>query len=258
MAAVSKYVSDFEISLLVLNCSGSLVGVKRSGLVKETGFKTVCPECEQPTPMKQQYRCENGHVCLPGAVRKAKEISKGELQFVRAEEIKAAKESELPLNVLDLTVHSASDVDHFTYPSDSAYVFYPKAPNQAYAVLLDLVSDPSLAFVGFCNLRNSEKLLRLHRWEDNLVVQTLWTPDELNERDSNDLDDVAADPKFKKILDFVRSDVEDFEPESYKNRRRERLMEVVGSGDVIRTRPAQKEDKDLLGSLLAALEAKGA
>jgi len=244
-----------------MSMNGKLVGIKIPGLAKEQSFVSVCPECDHPVKAKQQYVCPENDAHGPYSIAnlsKAKETDAG-LIAVSADAVAAAKKSDLPLNFLDLTVHPAAQVASSTFPSELAYVFYPKITVPQYGLLLDATAEPDLAFVGLCNLRNNEKLVKLTRWGDNLVVQTLFYPEDLNDRL-----DVAHDYSgdlLETYLKVITKNTTDFDPTVYRNNVKAKVAAAVAeAGGPVAAPVAPKPVADPEAALreqMAALMAEG-
>lgn len=249
-------VSDMTLTLSVVSVSGRLVNVLAPNAEKDVQFTSICPDVSHEAPERvfQQYRCEHDHGPWGVAdLAKAKEQEDGTLVRVTKADIEAAKASDLPENVLNLTVHPRNEVEGSTYPTRFAYVFYPKALLPQYGLLLDLVAEPDLAFIGQCNLRGTEKLLRLERWGDNLVVRALWYPEYLNEREAIEVDYDSA--LLTEFLPLIESRVESFDPEKYQNGVRERILALTGEANAaVAEAAAPKAETDLLAAMKALKE----
>ena len=257
---MASYVSKFIISLPPgINMIGRLDSIKKSGLSKDTSFKLICPECETPTKVNQGYTCTNGHgPFASGDCAKAKEVAKNTLARVSAEEIEEAGKGEFQPDVLELTVHRAEDVEANTYAAENAYVFYPEVGIKGqYGMFVDLIEKhPELAFIGFSNIRHKDYLVRLTVWDGRLVVQILRTPDELAARET--VDRAYKEQLLPVAEQLCAGMVEDFDPNVYRNRRRERFAAIGGDTPVeiaVPDRaPVKDSDEAALEAMLAELE----
>lgn len=260
MTIGKKYCSSFALNLMPLNCNGFLVGVKQTGLAKETALTSVCPTCATPVKVSQFYQCPEGHGPFKmSELDKAKEVTKGTFVRLSKEEIAGIGKSELEPNILDLTVHRAEDVDAQMFASDNAYIFYPNGNSAQYGVLLEMVDLPNLAFVGLCNLQNHEKLLRLSRWGENLVVQTMLYPADLSERETVPIKEDAKFGTFKAAMtQFVETSVTNFDPTAYTNARKAKLLELQAGGTIVTSDSSPVTDSDdvALDKLMELLQQK--
>lgn len=259
MATGKAFVADMTISLTPLSVNGKLVPVAPSSAKKGSSLKLACPECgaeAEPiaSAMVQGYTCEvSGHgPFIVGDCLKAKVNEDKTLTLVSEDAVKQAKASDLPPNYLELTVHPAQAVVRQTFPSEFSYVFYPKQVTPQFGVLLDLVAEPDLAFIGYCNLRNSEKLVRLTRWGDNLLTQCLLYPEDLYDREIVDIEYPAK--LLETMVSIVEGSVAEFDPAVYTNNVKARMAEIVG-GSVSAGVAAKAPKVNDADALLAAMEA---
>lgn len=258
--APRAYVSEFQIALGPIRLTGKLVKVTRSGSDEYRRFTSVCPDCQNPTPVFQQYVCtaDPTHVHPMGELDKAKDID-GTLVRMTVEDIAEAKTSDLPSNRFVATVHPADEVLNSTYDSDNAYLFLPSDDDpEALAMLTHVIDKSGKAFIAMVNLRNNEGLFRLTTWRGYVVVQKLYWPD-----DCNSFDDVTAE--CDEVLaaagqSFVDKITKPFDADEYKSSVKERLLEmeqaaVSGTPVPARERTAAANRPGTLLSLLEAFSA---
>jgi non-homologous end joining protein Ku len=191
-------------------------------------------------PVKQCYIDTDSKTYFPDELGRAVMDEDGNLVQVDAEAVTAAKTSDLPLNVINLTAHNADEVERFLFPSNNnAYIFDPVIKNSSNKIIDDpvntqwhdfmnvLVRDSEATFVGVCNLRNHEGLFRLSHYQGYIVIQKMLYPENLNQYEPirPELDATVRD----KALSVVRSMVQPFDPEAYRNSVTERLLEVTSA-----------------------------
>lgn len=257
--AYKAYVSEFRIAVGPVTTTGALVKIDKTD--KTGSYVSVCPDCTtEPTKPRQAYicdACESQHTI--GELLKAKEID-GELKFVSKEQITEAKTSDLPKNVLKVTVHPSDEVWEQTYGvGGNAYVFVPAAADEYYATLVALVADPGRTYLGVCNLRNSEGLFRLQVWRDQLVVQKIAWPDEIDALEAPELTVDEEIVKFAK--EFVDRITVPFDASSYKSTVKDKLATInaaLADSDGIAPTPVQTatpkpKQSDLLMLLKASV-----
>lgn len=259
MATIPKkykaYVKDFKVAVGPITTTGELVKIDKTDTTGQ--YVSVCPVCvESPIKPRQTYVCDACESSHPiGELRKAKLVD-GELKFVSQEQIAEAKTSDLPKNVLKVTVHPSDEVWTQTYSSGgNAYVFVPSQADEYYSTLVALVADPTKTFLGVCNLRNNEGLFRLNAWRDQLVVQKIAWPDEV------DALEAAALTVDEEILKFAKEFVDritvPFDADSYRSTVKARLAAINATlGDANAPVPVQPaETKPKQSDLLMLLKA---
>lgn len=262
---VKSYVADFTLLLGPIMASGKLMTIKSGDADEYKEFVSICPEESHKEPVLvqggQRYVCQETilldrdkwHVHTQSELSKAKQVG-DDLIAMSPEEIAEAKKSTLDPNVLRLTVHPKEEVWNSTWLQGNAYVFVPKVANEFYALMVRLIQDSGKAFVGLCNLRNSEGLFRLDVWRDLIVVQKLLEPDGINPTEPVTADCEQEDLEgFLAVLD---KKVKPFDPTSYTTSTRERLEALTAaltptSGAAVTTKEATKEQKKSLADALA-------
>jgi non-homologous end joining protein Ku len=170
----------------------------------------------------------------------------------------AARESELPANVLNITPHNREKVWNSTWTADNAYVFVPLVANEYYALMVELIRSGDLSYVGMCNLRNSEGLFRLDVWRDMIVVQKLVWPEDCNEIDPVDGDcDQETVDQFRAVLS--KKQIE-FDADKYRSGVKEQVIamtEAITGGAIAPkvSKSSKPKPGASLADALAALEA---
>ncbi len=219
------YASGVSINFLgLVNLVVDVIPARKAD--KSTQFKVICPDCKEPHILSQRYLCEDdkhGPFALNETAR-AKEIN-GVLMAMTQDEIAAVKAAQLEANDLTVSVFSAEEVEESTRPSGSSYRLRPKMALSTYAMLVALIADTSKAFIGELNLRDNQKMFRIEAWKGQLVLQELIRPDELAAPDS--IPATKYDTKNLKMLkELAESNIEQFDPEQFRNTVRERAAEL--------------------------------
>jgi non-homologous end joining protein Ku len=247
MAKIKAHVTSFVIRYGAAATTGRLLYLKRPS--SEPKFKYCTPS---GGAVKQQYVDEAGTAWAIPELHRAIETDDG-LKYIGKEVVSETKKSSLPLNVLNLTVHRKEDIDRL--PSDgSPYIFVPDDKDpinvQWHDFIAVAVRESGAAFVGMCNLRNSEGLIRLTMNQGHLTVQKILYPDELNEFE--EIHPELDGPTRAKALAIIAKNVEDFDPSMYRNQTAERLAALAES----EFEPGQVQDKPapVTIDLLAALD----
>jgi non-homologous end joining protein Ku len=245
LAKAQSYVSEFNISLFPISLVGKLVTVKRTGAAQETALTNICPKCEVPTKPEQFYICPN-HTdkYKSGELAKAKKVGK-DLVRVDPKQAKAAKSSLLPLDLLELTIHPAEEVESQTYRSANAYLFVPNVQSKQYGVLVDIIKDSQYAFIGQVNIKHNEYLVRLLTWQGFLIVQQLLYPEDVNEVETPVYE--HSQEFVDTMLEFVQKNVVEFSAENYKNQAKVRFAEFIKAtenGEEVPVIESKKVDSD--------------
>lgn len=250
------YVRDMVVQLGPLMTTGRLVPVIATGAREYKEFTTCCPDCEEPNRPSQGYTCDQGHGPYSiSQLHRAKDVGDGTLVRVSQEEYEAARRSSLPLNRFVASVHPKDQFEAITWDAENAYVLQPDTMNDEFALMVKLVRDTDKVFVAVVNLRHSEGLFRLAVWGNNLVVQKVLWPAEVNTLATPGLEvDVSAFNAAAGMLERISAD---FDPDTYQSSVKARLEELTASlsGEEAVVRLPSPEPK--YNSLLERLNAFG-
>jgi hypothetical protein len=199
MAKITKWVSDLTLRIGPIQTKGALTGVRKSKQkTKKPTFKYVTPEGEA---VEQRYVDPEGTQFTVDQLGKATVVTDDEgnetLVPVAAEAIAKAKESSLPKNIVQLTVHPATQVDRELYQSEAnGYVFTPNEDDPAnvawHDLLIRLVADKSNAYISKANVRGNEGLYRLTTWNGRLEKFEQWVTTQTVPFDPNEYEDNVA------------------------------------------------------------------
>ena len=273
MAKINKYVSDFTIRLHSITCNGTLYPVQMSDAksAKAQGKTAKIVSCTPDGRKVVQVSVPkdaptSGEVFYKNQLESATEDPEtGELTLIGKDNVEAAKESALPKNVLNLTVHEANEVATRTVSSDhKVYIFVPHdkdAANVQFGNLIrDLVERSGYAFMGQAVVKvSNEATYRLGIWNGYLTIERQVAPEQINDIPPADEGGVA-DSTYTKAVAAVTKMVTPFDPEQYRNRALDALTDLtdkalageIEPGEVVVTAAAESEfDID------AALEAFG-
>lgn len=259
------YVSDVTISVGPMEVVGDIIPPKVANADKAEAFKSICPECAEAYPVKQQYVCTEDATHGPFAIGDCAKAQEHDGVFVRvsADEVADARASVLPPKQLILNVHSSADLHDSVLESGNSYVFRPKSTGQFYGVLLDfLAKNTDLVFVGEVNLRGKDKLVKIERGLNNqlLLVELVW-PEDLKEFEAPTYE--YKDSLLTMTEKLLTSIVTPFDPEEYHKDSRDRiaaLVEATKNGEeapVTKSKPKASSDDNLEAMLEAALAATG-
>lgn len=262
MPTPRAYVSEFTLRVGPINALGKLVKLTKTKANENNQFVSLCPDCDLTNEYRrvsQQYICAHDEDHGPFVQReltvKGRDIGDGVFARVSADEVAAARTSELPLNLFDATVHPKADVEAATYSDDNAYVFVPRVADEYFAVLVKMIEDDDNAFVAMANVRNSEGFFGLRVWNGQIVLQKLLWPEDLNEFDVNDTE--ASDDLFEAAKLMLGRISAPFDADTYRSGVRDRLSAIndAMTGDSPEARVERASAPAT--NLLAALESFG-
>lgn len=263
---MKAYVSQFVVHLGPITMNGRLISIKQPGVKQKAApFVLATPNGD---PVVQRYIVESdpSKLYTYDELTRAVKTETGLATVEHAGIVADTKKSDLPKDVLNLTVHPKADVDAGLFAADSnAYVFEPDASDpvnlQWHSLMLALLTkDDEHAFIGVCNLRNNEGLFRLVVWRGRIVVQKMTYPADLHDHGALE-DDLMVDLDDKtvaKAMKMAASLNESFVPQSYVDATREKLTMLADVVAGTTSKPAAKKaekKKSADFDLDAALEA---
>lgn len=219
-ASLRSHVSDFKIRLGTAQTYGRLVAVKKPS--NKPDYKLCTPDGK---PVKQVYRDTDNNVWEKEDLGRALEVDGG-LEQVDVAAIDEAKTSDLPVNIMELSIHPTEEVDKYLFPSEhNCYVFepivkkrkvvLPEDPKniQWFNFIYTILEEGSYSLVGKCNLKNSEALFRVQLYQGNILIVRQNYPDGVNEFEPRA---VEVNDAFKtKALAVASNNVKPFNPAEY-------------------------------------------
>jgi DNA end-binding protein Ku len=146
---------------------------------------------------------------------------------------------------------------------DHPYYLVPDTgADKAYRLLLDAMQEANKVALGRVVLRTKEYLVAIRPRDDVMTMETMLfadeviSPDKLDERPS-DGKAKTSQKELQMAQQLIDSLAEDFDPESYKDEYRERVLEMIerkAEGEEIVIEAPTEEPKEV-PDLMAALEA---
>lgn len=265
---LKAYVSKFTVRVGPVSMVGRLISTMKPGQKSEKSpdkFVMVTPGDNAQVVQRYIDPAKPKKLWEPGDLDRAKVLPDGSLVPVDKEQIAEVKKSELPKDVLNLTVHDTDEVENAVFPdAATAYVFEPDFSDpvnvQWHSLLLAVLSEhPEFTYMGVCNLRNNEGLFRLTVWRERLVVQRMVYPEALE--DHKPLADAhlttVDKPAMNKAVKMMTKLTQPFDADEYVNETRQRLVALgealAGDGPVVVA--TEKVKKDAGFDLMAALDA---
>lgn len=252
---IKPYVSEFTLRFDPMAIRGSMIGVRKSDSTIKPTWKMISPTGHA---VEQFYKdVETGDLYTSTECDRVFE-SGGESTIVDVETLKDIKASDLPNNIMALTVHPVGAVDTACYPDKAqGYLFYPDTSDPANAALAAafvaaIDSSTDKAFVGVCNFHGYEGLFRVSTWRGRLVFQKQLYPNEVNDHEALP---VVVDNNTKMLKNFFDKKVQEFDPTTYRNSTIEKQLKALEDPKSIESIkdkvevPSEADISDLLASL---------
>lgn len=176
------------------------------------------------------------------------------------EAVKEAKKSQLPKDIVEITIHSAESENELWPTSDrKSYVLAPPTDDpvhiEAYDILAEIVGNSCFTVLSQANIRNSEGFYALRIWRGYIVLQPMIYTDALNPHEpiKRNLDDAIA----KNAFDVGRALMQGFDPSVYADNRVEAVRAIEAGTDLAEIIKDQAKAKSVANSMLAFLDAQG-
>jgi non-homologous end joining protein Ku len=248
------FASNVSVNLGMLTTQLDLVPVRAT----QRSRHTLCPDCAVPTRVNQRLVCPNNpdHEIDRETAPRGIEDPDGNLVPLTAQDLASLGEVEAEPGIIRLSVCPATELEENTRPGEAQYrVRLPKKSRsgEAYAVLLSLASDPSLAFYGLLkpNGRSATQPVRLTVWRGQLVLQSLLRPEALAPTD--DVRAEASDELVALGHQFAQASCAPFDPSVFVDARQQLYARLVeGSTEV--TAPIAPKTSSLEEMFAAALK----
>ena len=262
MAGPKAYASQVTIHFGNCTTTGALYPVRTTSTTPK--FKLATPDAK---PVEQVYRDEDGKVWEKDVLKRGLFNAEEQFELVSDNVVEEAKESQLPLNIFNLTAHPKEDVDRFVFPStNQAYILRPMVKNsknkevkdpvniQWYDFVNVLLRDSDVALLGICNLQNHEGLFRLGLYQGWITVQKQLYPEELNQYgDYTPTLDYAV---REKAVEVSRRAAQKFDAAEYVDHIAERLAAIKPGAEIDTTAtPVAPVSSEI--NMLDALESFG-
>jgi DNA end-binding protein Ku len=190
---------------------------------------------------------------------KAYEVSKDQYVEVTDEDLER-----LPLpakHTIELSAFVKSDEIDPIYYEKSYYLEPEEAGLKPYALLLKLLEKKGVTGLATVAIRNKESLCALRAQDGTLLLETLFYPDEIREREFKLPNVMVNDRELAVASTLVDALAEPFDPSKYHDRYREALLELIASkteGREVVVSEAGAEaapTTDLMAALRASIEA---
>ena len=228
---------------------------------KDVRFRLLHKEDHAPIEEKRFCTADGKEVTWDDLVR-GYEVSKGEIIVLDPEEIDAAKpESSTTIDIGDFV--EAEEIDPVYF--EKSYFLEPtEVGAKPFSLLKRALEETERVALARVTIRTRERLATLRAYEDTLMLETMFWPDEIRSTGALDLPEGAETKVRAKELEMARSLVaslaDRFRPESYTDAYRgalEELIEQKMRGETRTSKPRKPEPKviDLMDALKASVDA---
>ena len=231
---------------------------------KDVRLRMLCKEHEAPIEEKRFCTDDGKEVAWNDLVR-GYEVQKGEFVVLDPEELEASKpESSTTIDIGDFV--QAEEIDPVYF--EKSYFLEPtEVGAKPFSLLKQALEETERVALARVTIRTRERLATMRAYEDTLILETMFWPDEIRSTGGLDLPEGAEAKVRPKELDMARSLVENlpdkFRPDSYTDAYRTALEELIerkmrGEKRNVKRRRADPKVIDLMDALKASVEqAKG-
>jgi DNA end-binding protein Ku len=227
---------------------------------KDVRLRMLCKKHQAPIEEKR-FCTEGGEELAWEELARGFEVSKGEFVVLEPEEIEAAKpESSTTIDIGDFVESAEIDPVYF----EKSYFLEPTEVGvKPFSLLKQALEATDRVAIARVTIRTRERLATVRAYEDTLILETMYWPDEIRSTGSLDLPEGAEAKVRAKELDMARSLVESladkFRPESYADEYRNALEELIEQkmrGETRRAKRRKPEPKviDLMDALRASVD----
>ncbi|MGQ0606910.1 MAG: non-homologous end joining protein Ku [Chloroflexota bacterium] len=228
---------------------------------KDVRFRLLHKEDHAPIEEKRFCTADGKEVAWDDLVR-GYEVSKGEFIVLDPEEIDAAKpESSTIIDIGDFV--EAEEIDPIYF--EKSYFLEPtEVGAKPFSLLKRALEETERFALARVTIRTRERLATLRAYEDTLMLETMFWPDEIRSTGALDLPEGAETKVRAKEMEMARSLVANladrFRPESYTDAYRTALEELIEQKMRGETHPSKRrkpEPKviDLMDALKASVDA---
>jgi DNA end-binding protein Ku len=228
---------------------------------KDVRFRMLCKEHEAPIEEKRVCT-EAGEELAWDQLARGYEVAKGEFVVLDPEEIDAAKpESSTTIDIGDFV--QAEEIDPVYF--EKSYFLEPTDIGaKPFSLLRKALDETERVALARVTIRTRERLATLRTYEEAMILETMFWPDEIRSTGGLDLPEGAETKVRPKELEMARSLIESlaekFRPESYTDAYRDALEQLIASkvkGEARNVKRRKPEPKviDLMEALKASVEA---
>jgi DNA end-binding protein Ku len=227
-------------------------------------FRLLHKDDNAPIEEKRFCTADGKEVAWEDLVR-GYEVSKGEYVILDPEEIDAAKpESSTTIDIGDFV--EATEIDPVYF--EKSYFLEPgEGGGKAFSLLRAALEETERVAIARVTIRTRERLATLRAYDETLILETMFWPDEIRSTGVLDLPAGEEGRVRDKELQMARTLVENladrFRPEAYTDTYRtalEKLIEQKARGETRNAKRRKPEPKviDLMEALRASVAESGA
>ena len=227
---------------------------------KDVRFRMLHREDGAPIQEKRVCTADGKEVAWEDLVR-GYEVSKGQFVVLQPDEIDAAKpESSTTIDIGDFV--EAVEIDPVYF--EKSYFLEPgDVGAKAFSLLKRALEETGRVALARVTIRTRERLAIVRPYDDTLILETMFWPDEIRSTGALDLPEGAearvADRELGMARSLVESLADRFDPASYQDEYRsalESLIERKMKGETRNAKRRRPEPKviDLMEALQASVE----
>jgi DNA end-binding protein Ku len=228
---------------------------------KDVRLRMLCKE--HGASIEEKRICtENGEELAWQDLARGYEVSKGEFVVLDPEEIDAAKpESSTTIDIGDFV--EANEIDPVYF--EKSYFLEPTDVGaKPFSLLKRALEETGRVALARVTIRTRERLATLRAYEETLMLETMFWPDEIRSTGALDLPEGAEATVRAKELEMARTLVQNladrFRPEAYTDAYRSALEELIdrkmrGETRNAKRRKAEPKVIDLMEALRASVDA---
>jgi DNA end-binding protein Ku len=224
---------------------------------KDVRLRMLCRKHEAPIQEKR-FCSDGGEELAWEELARGYEVKKGEFVALEPDEIDAAKpESSTTIDIGDFV--QATEIDPVYF--EKSYFLEPaEIGAKAFSLLKRALEETERVALARVTIRTRERLATVRAYEDALVLETMFWPDEIRSTGALDLPEGKEATVRAKELQMARSLVESladkFRPESYTDAYRTALEDLIERKMRGETRNARRRKPDAkVIDLMEALKA---
>ena len=195
---------------------------------KDVRLRMLCKQHQ--APIEERRVCSDGGEELDWKeLVRGYEVSKGEFVVLEPEEIDAAKpESSTTIDIGDFV--EAGEIDPVYF--EKSYFLEPtEVGAKPFSLLRRALEETDRVALARVTIRTRERLATVRTYEDALILETMFWPDEIRSTGALDLPEGSEATVRAKELEMARSLVENladrFRPDAYTDAYRTALEELI-------------------------------
>jgi DNA end-binding protein Ku len=227
---------------------------------KDVRLRMLCKQHEAPIQEKRVCT-EGGEELAWEELARGYEVKKGEFVVLEPDEIDAAKpESSTTIDIGDFV--ESADIDPVYF--EKSYFLEPtEVGAKPFSLLKRALEETERVALARVTIRTRERLATVRAYEDTLILETMFWPDEIRSTGALDLPEGREATVRAKELQMARSLVESladkFRPESYTDAYRTALEDLIeqkmrGETRAAKRRKPEPKVIDLMEALKASVD----